>query len=181
MTSLSYLPVVLGVFGLFCAFLVYNKMKASPAGSGKVVEIGDQIHLGAMVFMKAEYSRLAIFCVICIVALGLSDLGWNSAFAFLVGAICSGSAGYIGMYAATKANVRTATAAQDQGASAALTVAFFGGSVMGLTVAAMGLLGLGMLYLVFGSDPHTAHVIHGFGMGGIVCSLILSCRGGDLH
>lgn len=178
MTSLSYLPVVLGVFGLFCAFLVYNKMKASPAGSGKVVEIGDQIHLGAMVFMKAEYSRLAIFCVICIVALGLSDLGWNSAFAFLVGAICSGSAGYIGMYAATKANVRTATAAQDQGASAALTVAFFGGSVMGLTVAAMGLLGLGMLYLVFGSDPHTAHVIHGFGMGASSVALFSRVGGG---
>jgi len=178
MSSLSYLPVVLGVFGLFCAFLVYNKMKAAPAGSGKVVEIGDQIHLGAMVFMKAEYSRLAIFCVICILALGFSDLGWNTASAFLLGAICSGTAGYIGMYAATKANVRTATAAQDQGASAALTVAFFGGSVMGLTVAAMGLLGLGILYLAFGSDPHTAHVIHGFGMGASSVALFSRVGGG---
>ena len=164
MSTLSYLPVTLGIFGLFCAFLVYGKMKSASAGSGKVVEIGDQIHLGAMVFMKAEYSRLAIFCVICIAALGVSDLGWSTASAFFLGAICSGTAGYIGMYAATKANVRTATAAQDQGASAALTVAFFGGSVMGLTVASMGLLGLGILYLVFGSDPHTAHVIHGFGI-----------------
>lgn len=178
MTTLSYLPVILGIFGLFCAFLVYNKMKAAPAGSGKVVEIGDQIHLGAMVFMKAEYSRLAIFCIICIIALGLSDLGWNTAFAFLLGAICSGSAGYIGMYAATKANVRTATAAQDQGASAALTIAFFGGSVMGLTVASMGLLGLGILYLVFGSDPHTAHVIHGFGMGASSVALFSRVGGG---
>jgi K(+)-stimulated pyrophosphate-energized sodium pump len=178
MSSFSYLPVVLGVFGLFCAFLVYNKMKAAPAGSGKVVEIGDQIHLGAMVFMKAEYSRLAIFCVICIIALGLSDLGWATASAFFLGAICSASAGYIGMYAATKANVRTATAAQDQGASSALTVAFFGGSVMGLTVASMGLLGLGILYLVFGSDPHTAHVIHGFGMGASSVALFSRVGGG---
>ena len=178
MSSLSYLPVVLGIFGLFCAFLVYGKMKAAPAGTGKVVEIGDQIHLGAMVFMKAEYSRLALFCVVCIAALGFSDLGWNTALAFFLGAICSGSAGYIGMYSATQANVRTATAAQDQGASAALTVAFFGGSIMGLTVASMGLLGLGILYLAFGGDPHTAHVIHGFGMGASSVALFSRVGGG---
>ena len=176
--SSSYIPIFLGIFGLICAFLVYLKMKSSPAGEGKVTDIGDEIHLGAMVFMKAEYSRLAIFCVICIIALGFSDLGWNSAMAFLLGAICSGTAGYIGMYAATKANVRTATAAQDQGASAALTIAFFGGSVMGLTVASMGLLGLGILYLVFGSDPHTAHVIHGFGMGASSVALFSRVGGG---
>ncbi len=174
----SYIPILLGVFGLICAFLVYLKMKASPAGEGKVTEIGDEIHLGAMVFMKAEYSRLAIFCLICIIALGLSDLGWNTAMAFLLGAVCSGTAGYIGMYAATKANVRTATAAQDQGAAAALTVAFFGGSVMGLTVASMGLLGLGILYLLFGGDPHTAHVIHGFGMGASSVALFSRVGGG---
>ncbi len=178
MSSLNYLPVLLGVFGLFCAFLVYNKMKAAPAGTGKVIEIGDQIHLGAMVFMKAEYSRLAIFCVVCIAALGLSDLGWNTAFAFFLGAICSGSAGYIGMYSATQANVRTATAAKEQGASEALTVAFFGGSIMGLTVASMGLLGLGLLYLVFGGDPHTAHVLHGFGMGASSVALFSRVGGG---
>jgi len=140
MSSLNYLPVILGIFGLFCAYLVYGKVKAADAGSGKVIEIGDQIHLGAMVFMKAEYSRLAIFCVVCIIALGLSDLGWSTASAFFLGAICSGSAGYIGMYAATKANVRTATAAQDQGASAALTVAFFGGS--GILIQHMSSMGL---------------------------------------
>jgi len=178
MSSLSYLPVLLGIFGLFCAFLVYNKMKAAPAGSGKVVEIGDQIHLGAMVFMKAEYFRLAIFCIVCIAALGISDLGWNTAFAFFLGAICSGSAGYIGMYSATQANVRTATAAKEQGASAALTVAFFGGSIMGLTVASMGLLGLGLLYLLFGGDPHTAHVLHGFGMGASSVALFSRVGGG---
>lgn len=178
MSVLNYLPVLLGVLGLVCAYLVYAKVKAEPAGSGKVVEIGDQIHLGAMVFMRAEYSRLAIFCLVCIVALGLSDLGWNSAFAFFIGAICSGSAGYIGMYSATQANVRTATAAKEKGASAALTVAFFGGSVMGLTVASMGLLGLGILYLAFGGDPHTAHTIHGFGMGASSVALFSRVGGG---
>lgn len=178
MTSLSYVPTILGIFGLFCAFLVYNKVRAQSPGSGNVVDIGDQIHLGAMVFMRAEYSRLAIFCVVCIIALGLSDLGWHSALAFFVGAICSASAGFIGMYTATKANVRTAVAARDSGAPQALTIAFFGGSIMGLTVAAMGLLGLGILYLLYGSDPHTAHTIHGFGMGASSVALFSRVGGG---
>lgn len=178
MTFLSFLPALLGIFGLYCAYLVYNKVKESPPGSGKVIEIGDQIHLGAMVFMKAEYSRLAAFCGIVFLALWISDLGFSTAFAFFVGAICSAAAGYIGMYSATQANVRTATAAKDQGAPEALTVAFFGGSVMGLTVASMGLLGLGFLYLLFGGDPHTAHVIHGFGMGASSVALFSRVGGG---
>ncbi|EEF79049.1 V-type H(+)-translocating pyrophosphatase [Methylophaga thiooxydans DMS010] len=170
--------MILGIFGLFCAFLVYNKVKAQSPGSGNVVDIGDQIHLGAMVFLRAEYSRLAIFCLVSIIALGLSDLGWHSALAFFIGAICSASAGFIGMYAATKANVRTAVAARDSGAADALTIAFFGGSIMGLTVAAMGLLGLGILYLLYGSDPHTAHTIHGFGMGASSVALFSRVGGG---
>jgi len=82
------------------------------------------------------------------------------------------------MFAATKANVRTATAAQDHGAATALTVAFFGGSVMGLTVASLGLLGLGTLYLFFGGDPETAHAIHGFGMGASSVALFSRVGGG---
>ncbi|MDF1588715.1 MAG: sodium-translocating pyrophosphatase [Gammaproteobacteria bacterium] len=178
MSFINYVPMGLGVFGLFCGYLVYRKVIAAPAGSGKVVDIGDQIHLGAMVFMKAEYSRLAIFCLVCIAALGFSDLGWQSAFAFFLGAACSGSAGYIGMYSATQANVRTAVAANEKGASEALTVAFFGGSIMGLTVASMGLLGLGILYLAFGGDPQTAHIIHGFGMGASSVALFSRVGGG---
>ena len=178
MSALSYLPVLLGIIGLYCAYLVYGIVKAAPAGSGKVVEIGNEIHLGAMVFMKAEYSRLAIFATVVLLAIWMSDLGGTTAFAFLLGALCSGAAGYIGMYTATQANVRTATAAQDEGASQALTVAFFGGSIMGLTVASMGLLGLGILYLLFGSDPHTVHVIHGFGMGASTVALFSRVGGG---
>jgi K(+)-stimulated pyrophosphate-energized sodium pump len=178
MTSLSTIPALLGLFGLLCAFLVYKKVKAHPPGTGHVVDIGDQIHLGAMVFMRAEYTRLALFCVVCIVALGLSALGWQTALAFFIGALCSATAGFIGMYTATQANVRTAIAARDSGASEALTVAFFGGSIMGLTVAAMGLLGLGILYLLYGSDPQTAHTIHGFGMGASSVALFSRVGGG---
>ena len=94
-------PIILGLLGLLSAFFVYVKVKSSPEGKGKVKEIGDQIHLGAMVFMASEYKRLAIFCVICIVALFFS-LGWETSFSFFVGACCSGIAGFIGMYTATK-------------------------------------------------------------------------------
>ena len=91
---------------------------------------------------------------------------------------CSAAAGYIGMFTATRANVRTTTAAQESGADAALKVSFFGGSIMGLTVAAMGLLGLGLLYYFFGSDPATSHVIHGFGMGASSVALFSRVGGG---
>ncbi len=178
MSSLSYVPVGLGIFGLICAVLVFLKVKSEPAGEGKVVEIGNEIHLGAMVFMKSEYSRLAIFCVICIIAIASSELGINTAMAFLLGAVCSGSAGYFGMYTATHANVRTAVAANNKGAAAALQVAFFGGSIMGLTVAAMGLFGVGLLYYFFAGDPHTIHAIEGFAMGASSVALFSRVGGG---
>ncbi len=177
MTS-AYLPIGLGILGLITAFFVYANVRTSPAGEGKIKEIADEIHLGAMVFMSAEYKRLAIFCIICIVAISASDLGWPTAAAFLLGAVCSGTAGYIGMYAATQANVRTAVAANTKGSSEALNVAFFGGSVMGLTVAAMGLLGLGILYYFFGGDTHTVHTLEGFGMGASSVALFSRVGGG---
>ena len=124
-------------------------MSYSP-GSGKVVEIGEEIHTGAMTFMRREYSILFIFAACVVAAIWFSDLGSRTAIAFIIGALCSSGAGYIGMYTATKANIRTTTAASEKGAGAALNVAFFGGSIMGLTVAAMGLLGLGILYLMYG-------------------------------
>ena len=84
----------------------YIKVKSSPEGSGKVKEIGDEIHLGAMVFMASEYKRLAVFCLVCI--LGLYFPGWETAI-FLLG-LCALVFGFIGMYTATKANVRTVVA-----------------------------------------------------------------------
>jgi K(+)-stimulated pyrophosphate-energized sodium pump len=173
----SLLTVCLGLLGLLSAYVVYLKVKSSPEGEGRVKEIGDEIHLGAMVFMSAEYKRLAIFCLVCILALYFS-LGWETAASFLLGSLCSGIAGFIGMYAATKANVRTAVAAKEKGAAEALNIAFFGGSVMGLTVAAMGLFGVGILFYYFAGSEDTIHAIEGFAMGASSVALFSRVGGG---
>ena len=178
MTPSAFLPVALGILGLISAFLVFMYIKKAPAGEGRLKEISDQIHLGAMVFMNSEYKILAVFCAVCITAIGLSDLGMNTALAFLLGAVCSGSAGYWGMYTATHANVRTAVAANSKGAAEALNIAFFGGSIMGLTVAAMGLFGIGILYYFFSGDMETIHAIEGFAMGASSVALFSRVGGG---
>ncbi len=175
--SYSLLSVTLGLLGLLSAYFVYLKVKSSSEGDGRVKEIGDEIHLGAMVFMSAEYKRLALFCLVCIVALYFS-LGWQTAVSFILGALCSGVAGFIGMYSATKANVRTAVAARDQGSSEALNIAFFGGSIMGLTVAAMGLVGIGILFYFFAGNIDTIHAIEGFAMGASSVALFSRVGGG---
>ena len=178
LTSVALIPVVLGVLGLIAAFGIYRIVLKYPEGTGKVAAIAELIHRGALVFIRREYSFLGIFVVVVAALIFFSDLGWRTAVAFLVGAGCSAAAGYIGMFTATRANVRTTTAAQESGADAALKVSFFGGSIMGLTVAAMGLLGLGLLYYFFGSDPATSHVIHGFGMGASSVALFSRVGGG---
>ena len=178
MTPSALMPVALGILGLISAFLVFLYIKKAPAGEGRLKEISDQIHLGAMVFMNSEYRILAVFCAVCIAAIGLSDLGLNTALAFLLGAVCSGSAGYWGMYTATHANVRTAVAANTKGAAEALNIAFFGGSIMGLTVAAMGLFGIGILYYFFSGDSETIHAIEGFAMGASSVALFSRVGGG---
>jgi K(+)-stimulated pyrophosphate-energized sodium pump len=177
MSSIQYIPPVLGGLGLVAAFFIYTLVKKYPGGEGKIAAIAESIHLGAMVFIRREYSMLAIFVAVVAILLAYS-LGMDTMVAFLTGAFCSAAAGYIGMYTATRANVRTTMAAHNHGASEALTVAFYGGSIMGLTVAAVGLLGLGILYLFFGNDPHTAHVIHGFGMGASSVALFSRVGGG---
>jgi K(+)-stimulated pyrophosphate-energized sodium pump len=166
-----------GVFGLIAAAITYSAVKKHPEGEGKVVEIGNQIHLGAMVFMKREYKMLVIFAAVLLLPLWYF-LGWQTAFCFLLGALASGTAGYIGMNTATRANVRTTTAAHNEGAAAALTVAFFGGSIMGLAVASLGLLGLGIVYFMFSSDLEHVHAIHGFAMGASVVALFSRVGGG---
>ena len=177
MLTTAVLPISLGILGLVAAFLVYARILQTPAGEGRVKDIADEIHLGAMVFMASEYKRLAIFCVICIVAL-YASLGGDTAIAFTLGALCSGTAGYIGMYTATKANVRTAVAANTKGAAEALNVAFFGGSIMGLTVASMGLFGIGLLYHFMGDTAHGIEAIEGFAMGGSSVALFSRVGGG---
>ena len=175
--DLNLLPPIFGVLGLVAAFITYGQVKKHPEGEGKVVEIGNQIHLGAMVFMKREYKMLAMFSSVLIVLLYIF-LGWETALCFLLGALASGSAGYIGMNTATRANVRTTTAAHNEGAASALTVAFFGGSIMGLAVASLGLLGLGVVFYLFAGDPDTLHAIHGFAMGASVVALFSRVGGG---
>ena len=176
--SLELVPPLLGVFGLVIAFIVYAIIVKQKVTHEKVASIGHQIHIGAMAFMRQEYRILAIFVIVLAVAVGLSDLGTDTMIAFLVGAVCSAVAGYIGMFTATKANTRTTTAAHETGASAALKTAFFGGSIMGLCVASMGLLGLGALYYYFGGSAESAHTIHGFGMGASVVALFSRVGGG---
>ncbi|HEX9585276.1 MAG TPA: sodium/proton-translocating pyrophosphatase, partial [Gammaproteobacteria bacterium] len=177
MSANALIPIILGIGGLAVAWFIFQQVKAFPAGEDKVADIAEQIHLGAMVFMRREYRILLWFCIVLVIILWLA-LSLATVFAFIVGAVSSAGAGYIGMNTATRANVRTAVAARDRGAAEALTVAFFGGSIMGLAVAAMGLLGLGILYFFFGGDPHTAHIIHGFGMGASSVALFARVGGG---
>ena len=177
MSGNALVPTLFGIIGLAAAWYIYRQVKKFPEGEDKVAEIAEAIHRGAMVFMRREYKMLALFCLVVIIVLWFT-LGTGTVFAFVVGALCSGGAGYIGMSTATRANVRTTTAAHTGSAADALTVAFFGGSIMGLAVASLGLLGLGVLYLFFGGDPETAHTIHGFGMGASSVALFSRVGGG---
>ncbi|MFT4824148.1 MAG: K(+)-stimulated pyrophosphate-energized sodium pump [Halioglobus sp.] len=177
MSEYLILPPLFGVAGLVVAFFIYIIMTRYPGGEGKIKKIADQIHRGAMVFMHREYKMLAIFSAVLLVLVALS-LGMNTAIAFTAGAVSSAIAGYLGMFAATKANVRTTIAAHEHGAATALAVSFYGGSIMGLLVASLGLIGLGSLYYWFGGDPETVHAIHGFGMGGSVVALFSRVGGG---
>ena len=169
------IPPLLGLVGMVAALIVYRLVMKYPDGQDKVKKIGDQIHNGALAFMKTEYKYLLAFMAVLVVLVYLA-LGVHSAIAVITGAAASSLAGFIGMYAATKANVRTATAAQQDGAAAALSVSFYGGSVMGLCVASLGLIGLGGLYYFF-SDGHV-HALEGFGMGASVVALFSRVGGG---
>ncbi len=173
-STVDFLPPLIGIVGMGVAYVLYGMVMKYDEGTDAIKKIGDQIHEGAMVFMKREYQILIMFLIAQIIVT-LIFLGGSVAFAVLVGALSSSIAGWIGMYAATKANVRTATAAQADGASSALTVAFFGGSIMGLSVGALGLIGLGGLYVILGGD---AHSLEGFGMGGSTVALFSRIGGG---
>jgi len=169
-----WLPPLLGTIGLVCAFVLYKLVLRYPEGEDNIKKIADQIHLGAMVFMKREYKMLVIFLAVLVV-LTFFALGANTAIAVVAGALSSSIAGWLGMYSATKANVRTATAASQDGAESALAVAFFGGSIMGLCVAALGLIGLGGLFWYVGGE---AHSLEGFGMGASCVALFSRVGGG---
>ena len=164
-----------GVIGLVFAIVMYLVLKRQPAGTDKMIAISDEIHIGAMTFLKAEYTKLIIF-VVAVAGLLFYGLGIETALSFVFGSLCSGLAGFIGMKAATKGNVRTAAAAKDHGVGAALLVAFNGGAVMGLSVASLGLIGLGTLHMVFETD--LVSVASGFSMGASSIALFARIGGG---
>ncbi|MCB0419890.1 MAG: sodium-translocating pyrophosphatase [Bdellovibrionales bacterium] len=169
---------VAGGLGLVFALITYLGVIKQSVGSDKMKAIGEEIHLGAMTFLRAEYTKLLVFVVVVAGLLGWK-LGLYSAIAFVSGAFASGLAGFIGMKAATKGNVRTAAAAKDKGVGAALLVAFNGGAVMGMSVASLGLIGLGGLYLLFvNGDPASAGVVSGFSMGASSIALFARIGGG---
>lgn len=183
--------LIVGVIVLGYAYLVYREIKSLPEGNDTMKEISASIHEGAMVFLKREYRIIGIFVIIVFILLGFF-IGWKAAIAYLGGAICSVLAGFFGMKAATKANVRTAQAAATEGQGKALAVAFKGGNVMGLCVAGLGLLGLSIAF-TFGiglpSNPsdstalaffaqNFAGVIGGFAMGASTVALFARIGGG---
>lgn len=174
--TLGLLAPIIGAVGLVIALAIFLYLKKQPAGNERMRDIADQIHIGAMAFLKSEYRVLAIFIVVVAVLLG-SFIGWDTAGAFVAGGLCSVFAGLIGMMAATSANVRTTEAARSSGQARALIISFFGGSVMGLSVASIGLLGVGVFFLLFGNPQH-AEVLSGFAMGASSIALFARVGGG---
>lgn len=176
MESLVNYSVLLGVLGLVLAFAIYKYVMSFPPGNETMAGLMNTIHDGAMVFLKREYQIIAIFIVVVALILFFSLETKMSAVAFVSGAIGSLLAGLFGMQAATYSNARTANAAAEHGQGRALTVAFFGGSVMGLSVASLGLIGLGIFFYFFsGKDPT---VINGFAMGASSIALFARVGGG---
>ncbi len=174
-TVLGTIPI-LGLLGLLFAAGLYVGIQRRPAGTTQMQEIASAIHTGAMAFLRREYSILLLFVAAVFLLLGW-HVGWDTAVAFVAGASCSVLAGFLGMKAATQANVRTAAAAKAQGQGAALLVSFNGGAVMGVAVASLGLLGVGVLFQFYG-DPQTASTINGFAMGASSIALFARVGGG---
>ena len=180
----SYFAVVFGIFGLIVAWKIYEKVDEQSDGNEKMREIAESIHEGAMVFLSREYKILGYFVVAVFILLMIVIsfqkgfwIGLWTSVSYVMGAGCSMLAGFFGMNAATTANVRTAQAASDGGKAKALNIAFNGGAVMGLSVASLGLLGVGGLFLLFGKGE-SASVISGFAMGASSIALFARVGGG---
>jgi len=183
--ALTDLAWLLGVLGLAVSGGIYAYVKKQSPGTETMIALGEQIHDGAMAFLRREYMVLSVFVAVVAILLGLA-IGATTAGAYVFGAFTSVAAGFFGMKAATRANTRTAAAAKDFGQGKALRIAFFGGAVMGLAVAALGMLGLGLLYLVYaagalpGTDefPRFAEIVSGFAMGASSIALFARVGGG---
>jgi K(+)-stimulated pyrophosphate-energized sodium pump len=173
-----------GLLGLFVAWIIYMYVKRQPDGNDTMRDIAAQIQAGAMAFLRREYSVLIPFIVVVAILLSLA-VGRDTAVAYVAGAACSILAGFFGMTAATRANVRTSEAARAHGQGPALRIAFFGGGVMGLSVASLGLLGIGLVFLWAGQAEGNpvimrefAGIISGFAMGASSIALFARVGGG---
>jgi K(+)-stimulated pyrophosphate-energized sodium pump len=175
---------LLGIAGLLVALALYYYVRGQSAGTELMQELSDRIHEGAMAFLRREYTVLAVFVLVVAILLFLA-IGLNTSLAYVSGALSSVLAGFFGMKAATRANVRTTAAAKESGQGKALRVAFFGGSVMGLSVAALGLVGIGGWYWLYGAGAVTgaefrnfAEIISGYAMGASTIALFARVGGG---
>lgn len=169
---------IIGAVGVFLALCIYIRVAKYPQGNEQMSSIAEMIESGSMAFLKKEYGVLAIFLGVVAIILGITPgLGFTHSLCYLSGAIASMVCGLIGMKAATKANVRVAQAALTQGEGQALSVAFYGGSVMGMAVAALGLLGVSLLYK-FVSQMNSIDVLNGFAMGASSIALFARVGGG---
>ncbi len=194
MENLIYAVPAMGIIGLLYTFVKFMWVSRQDAGTPRMKEISDYIAEGAMAFLKAEWKVLGYFVVIVAILLAVMAQAnphshWSIAIAFIIGAILSATAGYIGMKAATKANVRTAQAARSS-LSKALNVSFTGGAVMGVGVAGLAVLGLGGLYIIlkhfFAPEAsidsaemiRTIEVLTGFSLGAESIALFARVGGG---
>ena len=173
---LTWATPLFGVFAFVLAYRMYVGLQALPAGNARMQEISGAIRDGALAYLKQQALYLSWFIGIAWLAI-LYTLKWETSVCFLLGAGSSLLAGFLGMKAATMANVRTAQAASDKQPGQALMVAFNGGAVMGLTVAALGLIGVGALFLYFSAPEQHEHII-GFAMGASSVALFARVGGG---
>lgn len=188
-TLLIYLIPAAGVIALLYTIIKSSWVSKQEIGTDKMGKISQHIAKGAMAFLKAEYKVLSIFVICVAIILGLSanpeTSHWLVSVSFIVGAFCSGLAGFIGMKVATKANVRTTNAARES-LGKGLNIAFAGGSVMGLGVVGLGVLGLSVLFLIFGemfgtgagSINKVLAVVTGFSFGASSIALFARVGGG---
>lgn len=169
-----YTPLI-GILALLFAFYLANKVKGADKGTPKMVELSGAINEGAMAFLSREYRILSIFVLVVAIIMGfVPSLGWQTAISFIIGAIFSALAGFIGMQIATNANARTTNAARSS-LNKALDIAFSGGAVMGMSVVGLGTLGLGILYIVF---TNNIDYIRGFAFGASSIALFARVGGG---
>lgn len=174
MERLIFCAPILGICALLFAFYLTKKVGRQDAGTDRMKEIAAFIHEGARAFLTAEYKILIVFVAVLFILIGVGIGNWVTAVCFLVGALFSTVAGYIGMNVATKANVRTAAAAKDSGMNKALSIAFSGGAVMGMAVVGFGLFGAGVIYTL----TKNPDVLSGFSLGASSIALFARVGGG---